>query len=600
MKILKQIYLIIFIIFSILLSNLIVSKIDISLKFTSIIGEYSQNNYHPINDFLKYLVYVFLPLFTFISVKFYFDNKIFNKFLSNLTFKTKSFSFNKITYTFLIIIIFILLVEFLSIEFPLNTIDFFHEGQKLSAAYKSKIDGSLWSGSYVIVGIIYEIFNTKLAWKITGYETIGSVRLLDLIYVLTTKILLVVLTFQISKYLNLSNNFKNFFLIIFSVLLTQQIDYNIYSSDTISSREIPVILVLIFFFKIMASSSRYYLVIISFLIVATFFWSIDRAIVLLLFSFAIYLYLAINKKYLDVGILLTSKFFFLLIFILLLDYEFKYFVSNTANVFKEHTYVNGLIHPDLFTNDKNSFRATKNIVAIILSLMISINLLFQDQKKFNFNLRLVLISLSIISFLSYLYAIGRSDGPHLKQSFGFLYIFFLLYFLSYILFKFQNYFKVKDNIKKNILIISIFILLTHHIKDYNFLNIKNFNERLHFFISLSDDKFLNEQDKIFLKKASDILKNENCIQLLTNDAALYYLLKKSHCSKYYFFYSIGSDFNQKKFILEIKNINYLILGGKTENWSLPIEKKYPIISDYISSNYSLYKNFSNRLILIKN
>ena len=595
----KQIYFLIFIIFSIFLSNFIASKINISLGYTSIIGEYSQKNYHPINDFFKYFIYIFLPIFTFIAVKFYFDKKIFINLLSNLRIKTKLYSPDKVIHVFLVITIFLLILEFLSIEFPLSKIDFFHEGQKLSGAYKNVADGSLWSGSYVVVGIIYEVLNTKLIWKITGHETIGSARFIDLIYVLTSKILLVFLAFQISKFINLSKNFKILFFITFSFFLTQQIDYNIFSADTIAFREIPVILILILFFKSIVSYSRIYLALISLLIISTFFWSIDRALVLLFFSFSIYLYLIINKKYIEIGFLLISKFFFIMIFFLLLDYEFKYFASNTINVIKEHTYVNGLIHPDLFTNDKNSFRATKNIIAIILSLMISTNLLFHENKKFDFNIRLILISLSIISFLSYSYSIGRSDGPHLKQSFGFLYIFFLLYILNYILFKFQNYFK-DNNIQKNIMTIFIFLFLFSHIKNYNFSNIYNFDNRLKNFITLSDDKFLDEQDKIFVSKASDIFKNEKCIQLLTNDAALYYLLKKTHCSKYYFVYSVGSNLNQKKFISEIKNTNYVILGGKTDNWSFLIKKKYPIISDYIASNYILYKGFSNRFIFSKN
>ena len=191
--------------------------------------------------FLNISSIFFLPIFTFIAVKFYFDKKIFINLLSNLRIKTKLYSPDKVIYVFLVITIFLLILEFLSIEFPLSKIDFFHEGQKLSGAYKNVADGSLWSGSYVVVGIIYEVLNTKLIWKITGHETIGSARFIDLIYVLTSKILLIFLAFQISKFINLSKNFKILFFITFSFFLTQQIDYNIFSADTIAFREIPVI-----------------------------------------------------------------------------------------------------------------------------------------------------------------------------------------------------------------------------------------------------------------------------------------------------------------------------------------------------------------------
>ena len=50
----------------------------------------------------------------------------------------------------------LLILEFFTITFPDHKIDSFHDGQKLSSAYKSYLDGSLWSGSFVTVGIFFE------------------------------------------------------------------------------------------------------------------------------------------------------------------------------------------------------------------------------------------------------------------------------------------------------------------------------------------------------------------------------------------------------------------------------------------------------------
>ena len=60
-----------------------------------------------------------------------------------------------INYSFVLILLFLIL-EFLSLNFPLNKLDFVHEGQNLSSAYRSFLDNSLWSGSYVTIGIFYE------------------------------------------------------------------------------------------------------------------------------------------------------------------------------------------------------------------------------------------------------------------------------------------------------------------------------------------------------------------------------------------------------------------------------------------------------------
>ena len=94
----------------------------------------------------------------------------------------------------------------------MNKMDLYHEGQRLSAAFKNTLDGSLWSGSYVVVSIFHEIIGTKMIWSITGNKTIGSLRFLDLSYVLISKITLIFLSFQLSKFINLSHNLKNIFL----------------------------------------------------------------------------------------------------------------------------------------------------------------------------------------------------------------------------------------------------------------------------------------------------------------------------------------------------------------------------------------------------
>ena len=75
MKIPKQIYFVLVVIFSFLLSIFLSSKIHIPLGYTSIVGEYSEQNYHPLNDFLKYITYTFVPILFFFLLKFVFDKK---------------------------------------------------------------------------------------------------------------------------------------------------------------------------------------------------------------------------------------------------------------------------------------------------------------------------------------------------------------------------------------------------------------------------------------------------------------------------------------------------------------------------------------------
>ena len=600
MKIPKQIYFVLAVIFSFFLSVLISSKIHIPLGYTSIVGEYSEQNYHPLNDFIKYITYILVPILFFFLLKLIFDKKIINNFFQNFNDPIIIFKFDRSGYFFVFFFIVLIIFEFLSVEYPMNKMDLYHEGQRLSAAFKNTLDGSLWSGSYVVVSIFHEIVGTKMIWSITGNKTIGSLRFLDLSYVLITKIFLIFLSFQLSKFVNLNNNFKNIFFVVITFILLQQVDYNIYDGGVLALREIPVILTLIFFFKSLESKSYINFIIIGFILVSTFFWSIDRALVLSFFSIYIFIFLLLSKRYFQIYVFFISILLFSIVFSFILGFELNYFFNNTINVFKEHTYVNGIIHPDLLTDEKNSFRATKSVALIILSLLIALNLLFNKKQNEQNNLKIVLLSLSVISFLSYIYAIGRSDGPHIKQTLGFPIIFFTLFFLN-IFFEKLRETSLNKYLTNKSYPIAIFILISLiNYQNFNLTNSINFFDRYTKYVSLTDDKFLKSEDVTFVKLHSKIFDNETCLQLFTNDAALNFLFKKPSCSRFYFTYTIGSKINQKKIISEIKDTNYILIGGETDNWSLPFEKKYPLLFEHIKNNYSIFKEFSKRKILVKN
>ena len=600
MKIPKQIYFVLVVIFSFFLSILISSKIDIPLGHSSVVGEYSEQNYHPLNDFLKYVTYIIIPILFFFLLKLIFDKKIINNFFQNFNDPITIFKFDRSGYFFVFFFIALIIFEFLSVEYPMNKMDLYHEGQRLSAAFKNTLDGSLWSGSYVVVGIFHEIVGTKMIWSITGNKTIGSLRFLDLSYVLITKVFLIFLSFQVSKFVNLNNNLKNIFFVVITFILLQQVDYNIYDGGVLALREIPVILTLIFFFKSLESKSFINFTVIGLILVSTFFWSIDRALVLFFFSIYIFIFLLLSKRYFQIYVFFISILLFSIVFSFTLGFELNYFLDNTINVFKEHTYVNGIIHPDLLTDEKNSFRATKSVALITLSLLIALNLLLNKKQNKQNHLKIVLLSLSVISFLSYIYAIGRSDGPHIKQTLGFPIIFFTLFFLN-IFFEKLRETSLNKYLNSKLYPIAIFILISLiNYQNFNFTNSINFFDRYAKYVSLTDDKFLKNEDVTFVKLHSKIFDNETCLQLFTNDAALNFLFKKPSCSRFYFTYTIGSKINQKKIISEIKDTNYILIGGETDNWSLPFKKKYPLLFEHIKNNYSIFKEFSKRKILVKN
>tara|TARA_B100001996_G_scaffold370881_1_gene345638 strand:- start:254 stop:1117 length:864 start_codon:yes stop_codon:yes gene_type:complete len=285
-----------------------------------------------------------------------------------------------------------------------------------------------------------------------------------------------------------------------------------------------------------------------------------------------------------------------MLFFLFFSYEFSFFISNTLSIIKEHSYVNGIIHPIPFTDEKNSTRATKNLLAIIFSLIISLSLLFKKDEKYSNKIKIILFSLSIYCFLSYVYAVGRSDGPHIKQAFAFPAIFFVFYFVLNFISKSKIIF-LKDN--KSMFAIFPILVLFLYLMNIDFKKINNFKSRFHSYVSLEDSNFLSKEDNLFVNVVSEIVKKEKCIQLFTNDSALFYLLKKPSCSKFYFVFSIGSNKNQKEFIKEIKNTNFLILNGRTDNWGGALNIKYPLINKHINENYIDFKKVNGRVVKIK-
>ena len=91
--------------------------------------------------------------------------------------------------------------------------------------------------------------------------------------------------------------------------------------------------------------------------------------------------------------------------------------------------------------------------------------------------------------------------------------------------------------------------------------------------------------------------NSNCVQVFSYDQAIFYLIKKKSCSKFYNIWSIGSKKNQQIYINELKlnNPKYILTEGPLKFVS-PY-KRYPYIKEFIDSNYYIYKNIHSWKIL---
>ena len=607
----KNIYFFLFIGLSICLGTFFWKVINLPLLNNDIIGYYSLNKANPLNDIFGYLIFIAIPVLFYFIWNLIIKKKRINHFFYNIKFKNENINFDKNIYVPFLFFNFFIILELLSVKFLISEIDLFHEGERLSAAFKSKLDGSLWSGSYISKGVIYEILGPKYIWKIFNQESIGLLRFLDLLYVFIAKFILICLSLEISKNTNFNPFLKNIFFVSLTIIFLSCISYgssynNGISANLIKFREIPILLTLLLFIKSLKDMDQLYTpyILIGFLTVATFFWSIDRAIVLNLLVLFITIFLIINKSYKNITTIIFSAIFFWLFFYFFLKEEFIFFISNTIGILKEMTKINGFIHPIPFSDGANASRSTKTILSILISLLISFSFFFKEKSILPYRFKILLTVISLVSFLSYIYALGRTDYTHLKQAFGFPIIFLSCYLLFYLFYYIHHKYTFINNYKKNFLILIIpLVLLFFTTFNIDYKNIINFKSRFIEYIELKDNNFLSKADNDFIIQASTLIKDEQCIQLYSNDAALLYFLKIPNCTKYYYVWIIGSKKNQIDLINELKDTNFIIKNGTIDksmslhNWGIPLDIKYPLLADYIDKNFNKEIVIGNRKFL---
>jgi hypothetical protein len=583
-------------ILSLILGYFVWDLIELEYKEVGIIGFYSINKFNANNDIIRYFIFVSLPILVFLILNFLFRKNASTHFLSFFKSSKTKFNFfdNKILNYLFILFFVIIILDFISIDFPQHLIDSFHEGQKLSSSFRFYLDSSLWSKSYVTVGIFYETLSAAIFWNIFDTISIGASRYGDLVYIYIFKTILLYFFYVLAQITCLENLKQNIFFITNSILSFHVIDYDLNSGDLISYRDLPALLLAILFIKLTyIKKSNFLLIIIAIVGFFSFLWSIDRGLVCNLLVLSILIYLLLEKRINEILVIIFATIFLWFLFYYFFTNEFLFFLDNTYLIFKEMSYVHGLIHPTPFSNEYNSSRATKTILLIIAILLISINLIF--KKKYPNNFSKTIIFLSIISFGSYLYALGRSDGGHIKGCFGFPLITICSY-LSFVFLKKKFFFKKEILLSLNLLFI-IFFIANSKIK---ISNIYNYKDRVINYVNIQDEYFLKDKESYLLKEINKIPNIPECIQLFSNDAILYYLLRKKSCTKFYFVWSASSIFNQKRMILELKNTDFIIAGGDKNNWEFPLEKKLMLIDSFIKQNFILQKEIHNWKIYIKN
>ena len=268
---------------------------------------------------------------------------------------------------------------------------------------------------------------------------------------------------------------------------------------------------------------------------------------------------------------------------------------------KELQYLAGIEFKKPFS--PSSGRWTKAIVIIFLTSIMLINFNFSKKYKIDKQLKIFLNLTFLSSIILFNSALVRSDSYHLKYTAG-LYTFIFLFLVMYYIFHYINK-KINNNINlkgKNKTIITIIILCgiainlngsfnVNNISD-KYLNFINAKQNISYLLKSSDEKFLKKEKKELIQFYKELSENDNCIQILTDDTALSYFLKKRTCTQFFTTAGISSNLIEKRFITQLnKSLPKIILYDNSKHRLLSNHQNFPKAINFINSKYEFYKKF---------
>ena len=603
-------YIFLAVILSVCLAKFFWGWIDIDyVKEFEIPGEYSKFKYNPINETIRYVIFISLPLIVYLICIIIFRRQEIKE-IKEIFFYDNSKTFyvikNNLLALFFLIFLTLILLDFLSTNLPSQQIDIFHEGQWLTAGINYLKKGGYWTNSYITIGFFNEFFISLIGFKIFDIFSIGSSRFSILLLILFYKIFLIIFIYKLTVIQRMTENLKILFFVLISLIALSMTN----NFGILSYRELPLIIFLILLIPIISNEKMiiFYCFLIGSMSAISMLWGIDKGAYLNLTLAFLILFLVIKKDFKkSIWVIIGTIIGWILFYKIFGLEEFKSFLYNTKEIYQSMDWVHGIIHPEPFSSDEHSARATKILLILIFSGLLTINLNFFRYKNISNESKILLIFILILSMITYKTALGRSDGPHIRSATGLpmllLCIIILNLFFDFIL-KNKKYLKIFQNItnfKNTIILIlissSIFIIF---MSNFNFQNIISFKSRVKNYVSISDEFFLAKHQKLLIKKYNNLTITDKCVQIFTNDVAIPYLLKKPSCNKYYFIWNIGNKKNQNLFIKSIENRKpnfILLLDGESEKLNyekiptfIPPSKMLPIIHNFIMENYYLNEN----------
>ena len=555
-----------------------------------------EKNYHVHNDTLRFFLFICISLIPFFIFYLNFFNKEVLKlheifFLKLVNKKDKTLNLS------LFLLILLIIFNFLIFDFKslISEIDIFHEGLWLTPSSNYTYTNLFWSSSFIERGLGGNYF-PLIIWNLTKEMSIGSVRFISLCILMGNKILVVLLAEKISRNIELNNIYKIIFFILLSVIFLSFISYN--DTPHIGRRFFVFLLFLNTFYNSLGLSNKfsfnnYFLGFFSFIGIL---WFLDIGIYINILIIIFLYFLFLRKELKSIfSILIGVITGWILFYNLVSIEEFYAFIDNTYNIAKLIEQV-GSIKYQLPFFEQNS-RATKILIFFIIAGIFVINISFNKRSKFFNNNKIFIITLYIMSLITFKYALGRSDDPHIKAASGMVLLIIsvmcVYYFIHYLQI-FQEKF-ISKKIFKIVSYISIFLLMFSNFEIYKFINISKSYSNLKQLYSAEDAKYINNEFLEYnslIKYYNKISKDDGCIQIFTDETALPYLMKKKSCTKYYVMMTSSPKNVQLNFIDELDRKKPKIILYKSEMFEFEaISSRLKLVDNFINKNYVFYEKY---------
>ena len=293
---------------------------------------------------------------------------------------------------------------------------------------------------------------------IFGFLSIGGFYIIKLILVFLVKLSLIFISRSLVSSLELENNYKINFFVLFTFIIISLPDY--YNPLIFYQRYLLYLLFILYLgLTLTNQKNKFQLLTLGFFSLFSVLWWWDIGAYTNALIFLTLVYLLIHREFknfllLLIGISISWGIFFLISGTETLEnffYQFNF-------IYSASDYLLGIEYPIPFSED--SIRGTKTLIIFYLISVMLIHLNLSKKYKVSFKTKILLNTLFLAGIIGFKTALMRSDTPHIKYASGI--IFFLILFL--ILFFIFQRLKASNNIlsvyKKYNINFILFILLS--------------------------------------------------------------------------------------------------------------------------------------------